>query len=78
MKVGNKIKQLKKEHKVTRKEIATATKIDVLTIKSIEVLLSKKLDLVTSWVGSEIGHLIRAKLFTEHHLGEHPSPGLFN
>ena len=36
MKVGNKIKQLKKEHKVTRKEIATATKIDVLTIKAIE------------------------------------------
>jgi len=36
MKVGNKITQLKKEHKVTRKEISTATKIDVLTIKSIE------------------------------------------
>lgn len=36
MKVGNKIKQLKKEHKVTRKEISKATKIDVLTIKSIE------------------------------------------
>lgn len=36
MKVGNKIKQLKKEHNVTRKEIATATKIDVLTIKAIE------------------------------------------
>ena len=36
MKVGNKIKQLKKEHKVTRKEIAKATKIDVLTIKAIE------------------------------------------
>ena len=36
MKVGNKIKQLKKEHEVTRKEISSATKIDVLTIKSIE------------------------------------------
>jgi transcriptional regulator with XRE-family HTH domain len=36
MKVGNKIKQLKTEHKVTRKEISNATKIDVLTIKSIE------------------------------------------
>ena len=36
MKIGKKIKQLKAEHKVTRKEIADATKIDVLTIKSIE------------------------------------------
>lgn len=36
MKVGNKIIQLKKEHKVTRKEISNATNIDVLTIKSIE------------------------------------------
>ena len=36
MKIGDKIKALKAEHKVTRKEIADATKIDVLTIKSIE------------------------------------------
>ncbi len=36
MKIGKKIKQLKAEHKVTRKEISDATKIDVLTIKSIE------------------------------------------
>ena len=36
MKVGSKIKALKAEHKVTRKDISDATKIDVLTIKSIE------------------------------------------
>lgn len=36
MKIGKKIKQLKEEHNVTRKEISDATKIDVLTIKSIE------------------------------------------
>ena len=36
MKIGKKIKQLKAEHKVTRKEISDATKIDVLKIKSIE------------------------------------------
>jgi transcriptional regulator with XRE-family HTH domain len=36
MKVGKKIKQLKKEHNVTRKQISDTTKIDVLTIKSIE------------------------------------------
>ena len=36
MKVGKKIKQLKKEHNITRKQISDTTKIDVLTIKSIE------------------------------------------
>jgi transcriptional regulator with XRE-family HTH domain len=36
MNIGKTIKRLKEEHKVTRKEIAKATKIDVLTIKSIE------------------------------------------
>jgi transcriptional regulator with XRE-family HTH domain len=36
MKVGKKIKQLKKEHNITRKQISDSTKIDVLTIKSIE------------------------------------------
>ena len=34
--MGKKIKQLKKEHNITRKQISDTTKIDVLTIKSIE------------------------------------------